>query len=44
MEKSQDRFNYARDGQVKLHIWGLDTIMICLNFEKVKILQFCSLV
>lgn len=22
MEKRQDRFNYARDGQMKLHIWG----------------------
>lgn len=34
MEKSQERFSYVRGGQEKLHIKGLDPIIICLNFEK----------
>jgi len=38
MEKSQERFGYARNGKVKLHIQGLDPITLCLNFEKVNTL------
>lgn len=38
MEKSQERFSYARDGKGKLHTQVLDPITLCLNFKMVKTL------
>lgn len=38
MEKSQERFSYARDGKVKLQTQVLDPITLYLNFKMVNTL------